>query len=110
MGADIEGAGSSTLVVHGVEPGSLRAADHAVVADRIQAATYLAAVAVSGGEVVLRGARPEHMEMLLRRFDDMGVDSHVGRRRPGAWAPPSGCARSTWRRCRTPASPPTTSR
>jgi UDP-N-acetylglucosamine 1-carboxyvinyltransferase len=73
MGADIEGAGSATLVVHGVEPGALRAADHAVVADRIQAATYLAAVAVSGGEVVLRGARFEHMEMLLRRFADMGV-------------------------------------
>jgi UDP-N-acetylglucosamine 1-carboxyvinyltransferase len=73
MGADIEGAGSSTLVVHGVEAGSLHAADHAVVADRIQAATYLAAVAVSGGEVVLRGARAEHMEMLLRRFADMGV-------------------------------------
>ena len=73
MGADIEGAGSSTLVVHGVEPGSLHAADHAVVADRIQAATYLAAVAVCGGEVVLRGARPEHMEMLVRRIIDMGV-------------------------------------
>jgi UDP-N-acetylglucosamine 1-carboxyvinyltransferase len=73
MGADIEGVGSSTLVIHGVEPGSLHAADHAVVADRIQAATYLAAVAVSGGEVVLRGARAEHMEMLLRRFADMGV-------------------------------------
>ncbi|MEA3185270.1 MAG: UDP-N-acetylglucosamine 1-carboxyvinyltransferase [Ilumatobacteraceae bacterium] len=73
MGADIEGAGSSTLVVHGVEPGSLHAADHAVVADRIQAATYLAAVAVSGGEVVLRGARADHMDMLLRRFAEMGV-------------------------------------
>ncbi len=73
MGADIEGAGSSTLIIHGVEPGSLRASDHAVVADRIQAATYLAAVAVCGGEVVLRGARAEHMEMLLRRFADMGV-------------------------------------
>ncbi len=73
MGADIEGAGSSTLVVHGVEPGSLHATDHAVVADRIQAATYLAAVAVSGGEVVLRGARAEHMDMLLRRFAEMGV-------------------------------------
>ncbi len=73
MGADIEGAGSSTLVVHGVEPGSLHAADHPVVTDRIQAATYLAAVAVSGGEVVLRGARADHMDMLLRRFADMGV-------------------------------------
>ncbi len=74
MGADIEGIGSATLVVHGVEPGSLRAADHRVVADRIQAATYLAAVGVAGGELTIRGARPEHMEMLLRRFGDMGLD------------------------------------
>ena len=73
MGAQIEGIGSSTLVVHGVEPGELRATDHQVVPDRIQAATYLAAVAVSGGEVVLRGARADHMEMLLRRFHDMGL-------------------------------------
>jgi len=73
MGADIEGAGTSTLVIHGVEHGSLRAADHAVVTDRIQAATYIAAVGVCGGEVVLRGARAEHMDMLLRRFADMGV-------------------------------------
>lgn len=73
MGADIEGAGTSTLVVHGIEPGSLRAVDHDVVADRIQAATYIAAVAVCGGEVALRGARPEHMDMVLRRFCDMGV-------------------------------------
>jgi UDP-N-acetylglucosamine 1-carboxyvinyltransferase len=73
MGADIEGIGSSTLVVHGVEHGTLHATRHAVVPDRIQAATYLAAVAVSGGEVVLRGARADHMDMLLRRFHDMGL-------------------------------------
>ncbi|HEY7626834.1 MAG TPA: UDP-N-acetylglucosamine 1-carboxyvinyltransferase [Ilumatobacteraceae bacterium] len=73
MGADIEGAGTSTIVVHGVERGSLWAVDHEVVADRIQAATYIAAVAVCGGEVVLRGANAEHMEMVLRRFSDMGV-------------------------------------
>jgi UDP-N-acetylglucosamine 1-carboxyvinyltransferase len=74
MGADIEGIGSATLVVHGVEPGSLRAADHRVVTDRIQVATYLAAVGVAGGELTVRGARPEHMEMLLRRFGDMGIE------------------------------------
>jgi UDP-N-acetylglucosamine 1-carboxyvinyltransferase len=74
MGADIEGIGSSTLVVHGVEPGSLRATDHRTVADRIQAATYLAAVAVVGGDVFLQGARAEHMDNLLRRFVDMGLD------------------------------------
>jgi UDP-N-acetylglucosamine 1-carboxyvinyltransferase len=43
------------------------------VPDRIQAATYLAAVAVAGGEIVVRGARPAHMEMLLTRFREMGV-------------------------------------
>ena len=81
MGADIEGIGSSRLVVHGVEPGSLRAADHRTVPDRIQAATYLAAVAVCGGELFLRDARAPHMDMLLRRFRDMGmeiVEQHDG--------------------------------
>jgi UDP-N-acetylglucosamine 1-carboxyvinyltransferase len=74
MGADIQGVGSSTLVVHGVEPGSLRATDHRTVSDRIQAATYVAAVAVAGGELFLQGARSDHMENLLRRFVDMGLD------------------------------------
>jgi UDP-N-acetylglucosamine 1-carboxyvinyltransferase len=85
MGADVEGIGSSTLVVHGVEPGSLRPANHRTVPDRIQAATYVAAVAVCGGEVVLRDARAAHMDMLLRRFRDMGLSieplgtgQHVG--------------------------------
>jgi UDP-N-acetylglucosamine 1-carboxyvinyltransferase len=73
MGAQIQGIGTSTLTVHGVEPSELHPTDHAVVPDRIQAATYLAAVAVSGGEVVLRGARADHMDMLLRRFHDMGL-------------------------------------
>jgi UDP-N-acetylglucosamine 1-carboxyvinyltransferase len=73
MGADVEGIGTSTLTVHGVEPGDLRATHHSVVADRIQAATYLAATAVCGGEVVLRGARADHMDMLLRRFHAMGL-------------------------------------
>lgn len=73
MGAEIEGVGTSRLVVHGVEPGSLQATNHRVVPDRIQAATYLAAVAVSGGEVVLRSVRADHMDMLLRRLRDMGL-------------------------------------
>ena len=73
MGADLEGIGTSTLVVHGVEPGALHATTHAVVPDRLQAATYIAATAICGGEVVLRGARRDHMEMVLRRFADMGI-------------------------------------
>jgi UDP-N-acetylglucosamine 1-carboxyvinyltransferase len=74
MGADLEGIGSSRLVVHGVEPGSLRAVAHRTVADRIQAATYLAATAVAGGEVFLRDACSAHMETLLRKVGEMGVE------------------------------------
>lgn len=73
MGAHIEGIGTGRLVVHGVERGELHGVDHAVVPDRIQAATYLAAVGVVGGEIVVRGARGDQMEMLLRRFSDMGM-------------------------------------
>jgi UDP-N-acetylglucosamine 1-carboxyvinyltransferase len=73
MGASIEGVGTDRLVVTGTEPGSLRAADHEVVADRVQAATYIAAVATCGGDVEVRGARADHMEMLLNRFAEMGV-------------------------------------
>jgi UDP-N-acetylglucosamine 1-carboxyvinyltransferase len=73
MGARISGVGTSTLVIDGVERGSLRAVSHHTVPDRIQAATYLAAVAVAGGELDIEGARPEHMTMLLDRFADMGL-------------------------------------
>lgn len=81
MGAQIDGIGTSTLRVHGVEPGDLRPARHATVADRIQAATYIAAVAVAGGEIDVVGARPDHMQALLGRFSQMGlhiVEQHDG--------------------------------
>ena len=74
MGAEISGIGSDRLEITGVSPDSLRAVDHAVVSDRVQAATYLAAVAVAQGDVVVSGARAEHMEMLITRFSEMGVD------------------------------------
>jgi UDP-N-acetylglucosamine 1-carboxyvinyltransferase len=73
MGAHIEGIGGSNLVIHGVERDALRSTSHDTVPDRIQAATYLAAVAVAGGELTLKGARADQMEMLLRRFRDMGM-------------------------------------
>ena len=73
MGADIEGIGSGTLVIHGVEIGNLQSADHRVVPDRVQAATYMSAVGVAGGEVKVIDAVGEHMDMLLKRFTDMGM-------------------------------------
>ncbi len=73
MGAQIEGIGSSTLTIHGVPADELRPMDHRVVADRVQAATYVAAVGVCGGEVMIDEARAEHMETLIDRFVEMGM-------------------------------------
>ena len=73
MGADIEGVGTSRLIIHGCERGSLKSTKHAVVPDRVQAATYMAAVAVAGGDIVVRTARTEHMEELLNCYARMGV-------------------------------------
>ena len=76
MGAVVRGAGTSRIEIEGVE--SLRPARHAVVPDRVVAATYLAAVGMAGGEVTIADARPEHMEMLLRKVNQMGVATDMG--------------------------------
>jgi UDP-N-acetylglucosamine 1-carboxyvinyltransferase len=78
MGARIDGVGTATLVITGVERGALVPVEHRTVPDRIQAATYVAAVAVAGGSLRILGARPSHMEMVLTRFRDMGlqIDAH----------------------------------
>ena len=73
MGANIAGVGTAKLTITGVAPSTLHAVTHEVVHDRVQAATYIAAVAVTGGDVFVRGARAEHMEMLLNRYAEMGV-------------------------------------
>lgn len=71
MGALIDGIGTSRLRIEGVT--ALRPVTYEVIADRIEAATYLAALAVCGGELQLQGARPDHMEMLLRKLEEMGM-------------------------------------
>jgi len=75
MGARVTGAGTSTITVEGVD--ELHPASHRAVPDRIEAATYLAAVGVAGGEIVLEGARADHMEMLIRKLTEMGMDITV---------------------------------
>ena len=59
MGAEVSGAGSSTITIEGVE--RLDPVDHSVVSDRIEAATYLAAVGMAGGAISIKGARADHM-------------------------------------------------
>jgi len=71
MGAQIAGAGTSTIEVEGTA--ELHQADHTVIADRIEAGTFLAAVGVAGGEILLEGARLDHMAMLVQKLGEMGV-------------------------------------
>jgi len=73
MGARIDGAGTNTITVTGVEQQALHAATHEVVTDRVQAATYMAAVAMCRGDVLVRRANLDHMGMLVERFTEMGV-------------------------------------
>ena len=74
MGARITGAGTSHVVVEGVDELHPSPSAHRVVPDRVVAATFLAAAALAGGEVVVEDARPEHMDMLLRKMASMGLD------------------------------------
>ncbi len=73
MGAQIEGVGTSRLIIHGSKKGSLQGVRHSVINDRVQAATYIAAVAIAGGDVQIRGARSEQMEMVINKYAQMGV-------------------------------------
>ncbi|MCD9029266.1 UDP-N-acetylglucosamine 1-carboxyvinyltransferase [Luteimonas sp. BDR2-5] len=72
MGADIRGAGTSRIEVHGVE--RLGGATHAVVADRIEAGTFLVAAAMTGGRVTATHARPDTMGAVLDKLRDAGAD------------------------------------
>ncbi len=79
MGARIEGLGTSRLTIDGVP--ALAPTRHEVITDRVVAATYLAAGLVTGGEVRVLDARPDHMEMLLRKLEAMGGE--IDQRGPG---------------------------
>jgi UDP-N-acetylglucosamine 1-carboxyvinyltransferase len=72
MGASISGAGTSRIEIEGVE--RLVPVRHAAIPDRVEAATFLAAVGLAGGEVVLDGARGEHMELLLDKVRAIGIE------------------------------------
>jgi len=71
MGAKIDGAGTSTVEIHGVP--SLEPADHRVVPDRLEAGTYAAAAAMTAGEVTVRDCRPEHLRMELTKLEAAGA-------------------------------------
>ena len=76
MGAKIEGHGSSRIHIQGVE--KLNGCEHDVVADRIEAGTFLCAVAATGGDVILKNARGDHLDAIIEKLRDAGVVIEVG--------------------------------
>jgi len=71
MGANITGVGSPVITVTGVK--ELHGAEHEVIPDRIETATYAIAAAATGGEVTIRGARPDHLNAVLDKLREAGV-------------------------------------
>ena len=78
MGADIEGAGSSTIRVNGVD--EMRPAEHTVLGDRIEAGTFLIAGAVTGGEVEVTGISPHVLDLFGSKLRSIGVQVHENTR------------------------------
>jgi len=71
MGAQVSGAGSPTVTITGVK--ELHGAEHEVIPDRIEAATYAIAAMATNGEVTLRGARADHLRAVLDKLKDAGA-------------------------------------
>ena len=82
MGARIEGAGSSTIEIEGVE--HLTPIENEIMGDRIEAGTILMACGVAGGEVTIEGTRLEHLEMVALKLGEMGLE--VSPTPDGVWA------------------------
>ncbi|HTK94204.1 MAG TPA: UDP-N-acetylglucosamine 1-carboxyvinyltransferase, partial [Terriglobales bacterium] len=71
MGAKIEGAGTSTIKVHGVA--KLRGARHRIIPDRIEAGTFVIAAAMTGGDLIVSGCDPKHLGALTAKLQECGV-------------------------------------
>jgi UDP-N-acetylglucosamine 1-carboxyvinyltransferase len=71
MGGQIEGAGTSTVRIKGVE--KLSGARHRIVPDRIEAGTFIIAAAMSGGDVIVANCEPTHVHALLQKLEEVGV-------------------------------------
>ena len=72
MGANVKGAGTDTIRIFGVD--QLHGGTYAIIPDQIEAGTYMAAVAAAGGEVLVRGIIPKHMDCITAKLLEMGVE------------------------------------
>jgi UDP-N-acetylglucosamine 1-carboxyvinyltransferase len=71
MGARIDGVGTPTIEVEGTE--AFRPVTHTVIPDRIEAGTFAIAACVTGGDVLLRGARADHLDLVLAKLEEVGA-------------------------------------
>ncbi len=72
MGARVEGIGTPTIEIEGVD--AFRPVDHTVIPDRVEAGTFAIAACATGGHIVLAGARPDHLDLVLSKLADAGAD------------------------------------
>lgn len=76
MGAKLEGVGTGTIIIHGQS--SLKGVEnHSVVADRIEAGTFMTAAAITGGDVLIDNAPLDDMDMTLEKLREIGVELHI---------------------------------
>lgn len=75
MGADIEGDGTDTIVIHGVD--DLRPTQHTIIPDRIEAGTFMIAAAITKGDIKIQGCRLEHVGALIEKLEPAGAGIQV---------------------------------
>lgn len=77
MGADIVGAGTSELIINGVERSKVRGVEYSTIPDRIEAGTYICAVAAAGGEVIVRNVLPSHITFFTNKLIEIGTNIEI---------------------------------
>ncbi len=75
MGAHIEGDGMDTIVIQGLK--DLRPTEHTVIPDRIESGTYMIAAAITRGDIMIDGCRPEHLSAVIEKLQNVGTDVEV---------------------------------
>jgi len=75
MGAHIEGDGTDTVVIQGLK--HLRPTEHTVIPDRIESGTYMIAAAMTRGDIMIDGCRPEHLSAVIEKLQNVGTDVEV---------------------------------
>jgi UDP-N-acetylglucosamine 1-carboxyvinyltransferase len=76
MGGKIEGAGTQTITIRGVS--ALHGVSHRTIPDRIEAGTFAMAGAITGGDITIRGCRPDHLDAVLAKLEETGARIEAG--------------------------------